>query len=79
MNPLSSIKKYEIEVFNHRNDYNQYIVLDEPCQKDIFALRHEVYNRIQLSKNNFMLEEFIASGLLIRKVSDFEEKIEDCL
>lgn len=58
-----------------RGDNKQVILMeDRQLSKDIFNIRHTIYNRLQFS-HNLMLEEFLTSMELTKKVEIFESLI----
>ena len=46
LNPLKTVKKKEVAIFDLRSDYKQYIVLEEIPYADIYEIRQDLFKRM---------------------------------
>lgn len=78
LKPLSEKKRQDVLLYEKRNDYKQFYVLEDMSPRDIFEMRIKIFYRIKASRN-FQLEQFMTYLILCDKVKEYENLVEKIL
>lgn len=74
LKPITKMQKKEVEAKSKQNSDKKIIVLQSTDSIEILKIRNLIFNRMMYCRN-IMLEEFISSCELVKKVEYYEELI----